>query len=536
MFFKSKSNKKPAFPVLSGRHHAPEVLGDVLVLGLGVSGKATVNYLVSLADSRISSITVLAGESKEDAVAWAAEVKSANCALSDAGKLTFLFDTEDAASVIPAGKEKFDICIASPGISMFCEMYINGNEASKRTISEVEFAWGESALDSKWIAITGTNGKTTTTALVEHILKRAGLRASAVGNIGEACIAQVARDIVEDDALSASDKEELVPYYVVEVSSFQLASIDAFAPDVAVILGIKPDHIEWHKTHEHYVASKMKQLDNLSCAQGGVAVLDATSEEVRVKIRELKKQLYAERGFSYIPIGSGDGIDSDMRQKCGSENAAFVGGQTRLEVAFGRVEHILTSAHDLQLKGAHNLVNALAAASAAVAVGVSDADIDSALCDFKALAHRIEPVGEARNIAFYNDSKATNVDSAICGLSAFGGQRVAILLGGHDKMTSLDELVEACRDNASLVVCFGEAGKRFFDAMSPLEADPSITVMQAGNLKDAFDLAVNTIPALDEQCNIVLLSPACSSYDEFTCFEERGDYFRKLVQDLAQDT
>ena len=202
---------------VSGKKHAPASIGDVLVLGLGKSGSIAARYCLGLLGSRVASVTVYAGASNEKARVQAAEFSQAGAQV--------LFDTEEV-------RGSFDLCIVSPGISEFSDFYLAAKAASREIISEVEFAWRESAADSVWVAITGTNGKTTTTALCAHILNECGFGASAVGNIGDTCLEAVAQGETQ--------------VYVAEVSSYQLASTVLFAPDAAVLLNITPDHVKWH--------------------------------------------------------------------------------------------------------------------------------------------------------------------------------------------------------------------------------------------------------------------------------------------------
>lgn len=525
-------------PLLPDRKHAFDKLGRVLVLGLGVSGRAVVDYLVPTLGARTESLTVLGGRANEDVVAWARSLEAAHAE----GGLSIVFDDESVADHLPFGADAFDLCIASPGISAFSDFYRAAEDASRAVISEVEFAWCESAKDATWVAVTGTNGKTTTTALIEHVLIEAGLEAKAVGNIGDACITQVAYDNEH-----ASGKRRC---YVAETSSYQLASVDAFAPDVAVVLGITPDHVKWHRTHEHYVASKYKLLSNLSRAPHGVAVLDATNDEVRAKVREMRRMDEATRGYAYIPIGTAAGIEGDMRSACGAANAAFV-AQGRLCVACGDAEHRLCAASELRILGEHNQTNALAAAAAAVAVGVPDEEVARALTTFAPLEHRIEPAGCVRGVEYYNDSKATNVDATLQALKAFVPRRPIVMLGGDDKGTDLTDLAESCRMHAKAVVCYGAAGPRFYEALSSLwgqsdsqGADDIITNKCSKNsldfisapviLEQTFVQAFDRASSLAEEGDVVLLSPACASFDEFSCFEERGDRFKRLVAQLGK--
>ncbi len=572
--------------LVEGRKYARADLGHVLVLGLGVSGKAVVDYAAPLVGGRVCSITVLGGHANEDVSKWA---DAARAKFPSSG-LRILFDEEDAASALPEGVEQFDVCVASPGISMFSDFYQNAAKASEVVISEVEFAWCESAEDSVWVAVTGTNGKTTTTSLVEHLLRHAGLPAKAVGNIGDACITQVARDNSAESSHSPSEAPcptaasacenrgaSLIPrfswpaeagcgaseglerpgahsaevavgqgaseglceaaasaiqavsknYYVVECSSYQLASIDRFAPNVAVVLGITPDHIKWHRTHEHYAESKFKLLSHLADAPGAVAVLDATNDEVRAKIREIK--VLEQRGFEYIPIGTKDGVGGDMREACGAENAAFVTAHGSLVVAFRDLDVTVSEPGELKILGRHNQLNALASAAAALACGADARMVREGLSSFAPLEHRIEPSGIVRGVGYYNDSKATNVDATLQALKAFLPKKPIVMLGGEDKGTDLAQLVDACRKHAKAVICFGRAGERFYGEMRVL-ADDGIGVL----LVESFDAAFAAATDAAEEGDIVLLSPACASFDEFSCFEERGEHFKDLVRRLGR--
>ena len=551
--------------LIEGRKHAPESLGRVLVLGLGKSGRAAAGYLAPLLGGRVQELCVMAGAAGEDACAFAEGLRTLGARVE--------FDSEQVEGA-------FDLCIASPGISQFSAFYESAAAASAEIVSEVEFAWRESAQDARWVAVTGTNGKTTTVALAAHVLRAAGLAAKAVGNIGDTCL----------EAVAAGD----VQVYVAEVSSYQLASTALFAPDVAVILNVTPDHLSWHQGFEAYAAAKLRVLANLPAVPGSVAVLDATDDVVRRTVRALRAQTPAERGFSYVPVGTAAGLAGDMRTACGSDNAAFLGEDGTLRVAWGGREHDLVRACDLQIKGEHNVANALCAASAALALGVDARTVSHALAGFAPLEHRLEPCGCVAGVRCVNDSKATNVDATLKALAAFDDVRPVVLLGGRDKGTDLAPLVQAARCHAKAVVCFGEAAWRFASAFQPTQsadaaaafgsavlpaggpadaaavcgtpsspskpssraearvlglsgesgapqtasltdvdrrpAETDLLVLRAGHLEDALDAALSVASAGD----VVLLSPACASFDEFGSFEERGRAFKALVDARAQ--
>ena len=478
----------------TAKKHAPVNLGAVLVLGLGKSGKAVASYCAELLGSRVTELVVAAGERNEASEAAAAQYEAQGAKV--------LFDTHEFG-------QKFNVCVASPGISENSDFYQAAKAASDEVISEVEFAWRESAADSTWVAITGTNGKTTTTSLTAHILQTCGMRAAAVGNIGDTCLEAVASGKVD--------------CYVAEVSSYQLASTRNFTPDVAVLLNITPDHLKWHGSFEAYAEAKFKVYAN--CGPGCTVVMDATNDVVRVQVKMVKAILAAEQGFDYIPMGTCRGLNESMREdECGSAAAAFLGNGV-LTVDFKGVKHFLCNASELQIKGEHNASNALAAASAAIALGCDDAKIVEGLKSFAPLEHRIEPCGTVQGVRCYNDSKATNVDATLKALAAFGEERPIVLLGGCDKGTDLAELVAGAEEHCKAVVCFGAAGARFLAAFEGAK----LPVYSATNLEAALDEALLHAEAGD----IVTLSPACSSFDEFSCFEERGEVFKKLVADRA---
>ena len=503
---------------IPGTKCAPAHLGDVLVLGLGVSGKSAARYCAALVGTRVDRLFVAAGARNDDSEAFLKSIEGPNVS----------WDFGDAA--LEGFTDRFDVCIASPGIPFYHELYVAGQALSNELISEVEFSWRESAADSVWVAITGTNGKTTTTSCAAHILKEAGLAAAAVGNIGDVCL----------DAVQSGE----VDVFVAEVSSYQLYSTRLFAPDVAVMLNITPDHLHWHRTLEAYRDAKFQLLDNMTkrgcqpAVDGAtigkvgaptcpVAVLDAVNDVVRARVRAYRTMTLAERGFSYIPLGTKAGFQGDMRVACGSDNSAFIDETGVFHIAYQGVEHCAGTVADLQIKGAHNASNALAAAAVAVALGVSDADIARALASFAPLEHRIEPCGTLAGVVCYNDSKATNVDATIKAVESFPGQRVIVLLGGDDKDTELADLVDAVHAHTAATVLFGASRSRFAQAFAQAAdgAPAGFAVYEADHMEDALDCALEKAQPGD----VVLLSPACASFDEFRSFEHRGRAFKQMV-------
>ncbi len=472
-------------------------LGRVLVLGLGRSGKAAALYLQGLLGTRVESLAVAAGKFSADAQAWAeGNLRS---------EVLVLFDHETIEG-------DYDLCVASPGISEFSDFYRSAQAASGEIISEVELAWRESPQRLKWVAVTGTNGKTTTTALCAHLLQTSELKALAVGNIGNTAI----------EALAAH-----ADVLVAEVSSYQLASTRDFAPDVAVVLNITPDHLHWHQSLEAYEAAKWKVLDKLSTRPHAYAVLDAVNDAVRRKLKQLKALDAQTRGFGLFALGTCDGITGNMSKNCSNpvSSAGYLAEDGMLTLVLEGKEHKLLSEDELAIRGRHNVENALAAAAAALILGVSDEALRRGLASFEPLEHRIEPCGSVGGVACYNDSKATNVDATLVALTAFGLTKPIVLLGGRDKDTDLNELVSACETSCQAVVCFGESRERFLQAFQ----GAAIPVLKADHMADALDTGLSIAKPGD----VVLLSPACASFDEFKDFEERGRIFKKLVAEKA---
>lgn len=480
----------------SSKKYAPQNLGKVLVLGLGKTGQAVSSYCARLLGSRVEALTIAAGSRNESAENFIKTLPK---------EVTVLFDTYSF-------EDEYDLCIASPGISQFSEFYQDAQKHAAEIISEVELAWRESDKESEWVAITGTNGKTTTTALTAHLLSACGKKAQAVGNIGDTCLEAVLSGEVE--------------CFVAEVSSYQLASTVRFAPQVAVLLNITPDHIKWHKSFEAYCEAKKKVYEN--CGEDSTIILDATNDIVRSYVRELREKFKDSNPLSVIPLGIKDGITTSMIDRCGAACAAYC-NEGKLIVQRGKDKAELLDSTELQIKGEHNVLNALAASAAALALipGQKRPELVKALASFKPLEHRIEPCGTINGIRCYNDSKATNVDATLKALAAFGDEKPFVLLGGDDKGTDLAELVAAANKHTLGVVCFGAAGPRFYEVFK----DAEIPVLSANHLEDALKVALDNV----EPGGIIILSPACASFDEFSCFEERGEVFKQLVAEISRE-
>ena len=447
----------------------------VLVLGLGKSGAFVARYCADRGDE----VTLYGG--------LASQPGEQGADLASRG-VKVVYGTEDVQGA-------YDLCVTSPGISEFSDFFRAAQAHSAEVISEPEFAWRESP--ERWIAITGTNGKTTTTTFTRDLLRAAGMPATAVGNIGYLCC----------EAVTKRSEGE---WFVAELSSFQLAVSRRLHPQVAVLLNVTPDHIAWHKTLDNYAAAKEKVFANLTPSD--LAVVATGDDWCRSIAGRLE-----DRGLRVCRLS----LAGDPDTPC----AAFV-REGRLTVRLDGKEHTLCKADDLQIKGIHNVENALAAATAALEVGAADAGVEAGLRAFAPLEHRIELCGELGGVRFVDDSKATNTDAVEKALTAFAPGSVVLLLGGHDKGTDLDSLAQAAARDCAAAVCYGDAGPRMASALRACASDPT-RVHEAPHMAEALDLACD----LAQPGQTVLLSPACSSFDEFSGFEERGRVFKQLVAD-----
>lgn len=453
---------------------------SLLVLGQGKTGLDVVRWGVAHLGSRVGSVTVYGGASSEP--------NAATRELEDAG-VTFVFGTEEVAG-------RFDVCVASPGISEFSDFFASARAASAQIMGEPEFAYRLSP--ERWIAITGTNGKTTTTSLTDHLLRSSGVPSVAVGNIGEPPTAEV-------DARAEGS------WFVAELSSYQVATTFELHPRVAVLLNITPDHLSWHRTHEAYALAKIRLFQNMG--PDDLIVIDAEDAGIAEFSEHIERP-----GRRIARVAFDD---------AGSADAAFVRDGV-LTVRLAGVETQLISVDELEIPGHHNTINALCAAMAALAAGASVDGVVAGLRTFKPLEHRVEPCGVVSGVRYVNDSKATNTDAVEKALSAFPDEDVILLLGGRDKGTPLEAFMETVVSSVRAVVCFGEARERLMGAVEDADNGAEVDIASAENLRDAVDVA----RSLAHTGDVVLLSPACSSFDEFSGYEERGRAFKAYVAEL----
>ena len=381
-----------------------------------------------------------------------------------------------------------DLIIPSPGVPADDPLLMKARSKGITIWSEIELAYR--FMEGELIGITGSNGKTTTTTLVHHILIAGGKNALLAGNVGTQLIAHV-------------EQMKAGTVSVVELSSFQLELTDKFRPNIAVFLNLTPDHLDRHKTMDAYTAAKARIFAKQT--ELDAAVLNA-DDAPTVALAPKKPQLF---WFS---------------RKKAVDQGACVRGEELLIVHRGKEEFVMNVA-DIPLPGAHNVENVLAAAMAARLAEVDAATIGQAVKDFAGVEHRLEFVADVRGVRYYNDSKATNVDATLKALGAFPG-RILIILGGKDKGSDYTVLQTPLREKAILALLIGAAAGKIESQIAG-----SVAIERAGTLQQAVETASQAAKPGD----IVLLAPACASFDQFQSYEHRGRVFKELVQGLARD-
>ncbi len=437
----------------------------VLILGLSKSGISAAKYLSSKgADCYITEFKPLQDKDIETVKAL-----------------------ETAGIKVETGKHSDEfindsyIAITSPGIPPKSEIFIRLKEKNIPVIGEVELAYLEAT--APFIAITGTNGKTTTTYLASHILS-SEFNAPVCGNIGV-------------PPTSLLDKNP--DYFVCEVSSFQLATAPAFRPQIACFLTFTPDHIDWHGGLDKYFEAKISLFKDEK--QPFCAVFSGADETI----------------YNFSKTYSGEKF---IYAKELEKNCCYIKNNA---IYFKRIkEEEIIKLNEIPLVGEHNWQNTMCAIVIAKLTGISNENIRERIMSFKAVEHRIEYVADINGKAFYNDSKATNPEASFVAVKSFEGKNLTLIAGGRDKNTDLTEFcTQYINKYVSTVILIGEATQRFKDNM---EKNGFHNIILANSLQEAIDISLT----LDTQ--VVLLSPACASYDMFNSYEHRGEVFKDYVK------
>ncbi|GGA65671.1 UDP-N-acetylmuramoylalanine--D-glutamate ligase [Edaphobacter acidisoli] len=444
----------------------------VLVVGLGKSGLSAAMFLrklgarVTVSDTR--SATALAKETP---------------ALLDAGIMV------EAGGHGLLTFRRQDLIVVSPGVPMDTPEVKQSLDYGMKVIGELELA--SCFLKGRIVAITGSNGKTTTTTLVGKIFADAGGPTQVGGNIGVPVI-----ELVENSTPETTN--------VLEVSSFQLETIEEFHPHIAVVLNITPDHLDRHGSFEAYAAAKARITERQEADD--FLVLNGEDKATQMVAAKTRAQVFWFSGRRPIKQG------------------AFVHGDSILFIPreSAKAEPVMPVS-EIHLKGSHNVENVLAAVCAARLAGIPAEKIRASVASFKAVEHRLEFVRTVNGIEFYNDSKATNVDAAMKALASFP-KGIHLILGGKDKDSDYTTMSDMLRERVKAVYSIGSAAEKIERQLQGV-----VKMVSAGTLQAAVNEAAKAATAGE----VVLLSPACSSFDQFDNYEHRGRMFRQFVNDLA---
>lgn len=444
-----------------------------------------------------TKIVILGAGESGVGTALLAKQKGYDVFVSDASAIKPVFQAELEANAIPFESGTHDVerilaadeVMKSPGIPEKSELVKQIRAKGIPVISEIEFGYRYKG-DSKIVAITGSNGKTTTTSLLYHICKVAEQDVAIVGNIGFSFARQVA---VDPKAL-----------YVIEVSSFQLDDIHSFRPDIAILLNITEDHLDrYNYQFENYIKSKFRIIENQTEKDCFIYCID---DEVIVKQLELLTT-----HTNLLPFS--------MKQEL-KKGSYIKNEQMMLKI---QEERVTMSIYDFALKGKHNAYNTMAASIAATTLGIRKEKIREAVSNFHSLEHRMEFVATVKGVDFINDSKATNVNSTWYALESMQKPTV-LILGGVDKGNDYELVADLVKEKVKAIICMGTDNSKLMEFFKS-KVDQIIEV-------DSAKKAVNASFKLAEKGDVVLLSPACASFDLFKNYEDRGHQFKESVKEL----
>ena len=446
----------------------------VLIVGMGNSGKAAAEAMISIG----AAVSVQDSKTEDN---------------MDPQLLTFLRENDVTCylGAVPDDMSDFDMVIVSPGVPLELGFIKEAKAAGVEIIGELEVAYRNG--NGNYVAITGTNGKTTTTTLVGEIYKASGRKTYVVGNIGVAVISK---------ALTAEEDSWLVT----ECSSFQLESIREFKPQVSAILNLTPDHLDRHKTMENYGKAKAQIFANQG--EGQYCVMNYDDKECYRLADECKAKV--------VPFSRKEELDF----------GAFVkNGHIVIKDENGK-SITVCGTEELKIPGTHNLENALAACAIAYFGGIDADVIADVLKTFSGVEHRIEFCGEVNGVRFVNDSKGTNPDAAIKAIEAMK-ENIILIAGGYDKDSSFDEFVAAFEGRVKALMLLGKTATKIKEAAEKAG-------FTASTILEDMDACVNEAYRIAKPGDVVLLSPACASWDMYTSYEKRGEHFKTCVKELER--
>lgn len=446
----------------------------VLVVGMGKSGIGAVQALLKL-----------------QAIVYVQDAKPIE--EMDGQLIAFLEEKIEKMyfAQVPSDEETFDIIVLSPGVSPTTDFVEKAKEKGAEIIGELEIAYRVG--HGNYVAITGTNGKTTTTTLVGEIFKKSGRKTYVVGNIGVAVISK---------AINASPEDWLIT----ETSSFQLETIKEFKPKISAILNLTPDHMDRHFNMKNYGDAKARVFENQEADDFFIVNFDDKplyqyAENCRAKVIPFSRK-------EELALG------------------AFVLGDSIVVRNLSGETTVICKVSQLQIPGAHNLENALAAVAITYFAGIEPKVIGETLENFLGVEHRMEFCGEIDGVRFINDSKGTNPDASIKAIEAINGN-IILIAGGYDKGSTYEEFIKAFDGKVKTLILLGKTAPKIKETAEKMGFLP---IVLAKDMEECVRVAFSASTSGDT----VLLSPACASWDMYSCFEQRGEHFKNCVVRLGQ--
>jgi UDP-N-acetylmuramoylalanine--D-glutamate ligase len=459
----------------------------------------------------MKKIVILGGGESGVGAALLAKAKGFEVFLSDKGMLSDKYKETLSQNNIPFEEGEHteakileaNEVIKSPGIPDKVELIKKLHSLRIPVISEIEFA--SRYTKAKIIAITGSNGKTTTTLLTYHILKNAGLNIGLAGNIGESFAKQVIEDTFD--------------YFVLELSSFQLDNCFNFKADVAILLNITPDHLDrYNYEFQNYIESKFRVLQNMKAADDFIYY-----QESEALMSELSKR--TDLTVNRLPVSIVAPLPPEGELKSDAKTGGLQGGNLQddtLHIQYQQQSFDFPISA-LPIKGSHNAINAMCAILVCKSLGLDNEQITNGLKSFQSVEHRLEPCGEIKGVKYINDSKATNVDSVFYALGSYNAP-IILIMGGVDKGNDYRQIEQLVEQKVKALICMGTDNSKlveFFGKKVPM----IFTV-------DSMQKAVQLSSDLGTEGDVVLLSPACASFDLFKNYEDRGRQFKAAVAGL----
>jgi len=443
----------------------------ITVIGLGESGEAA-----ALLGARLgANIFMSDGGSTPDILDRKKRLISQRITIEIGGHTDKIYDAE--------------LWVLSPGIPQDASMVLTAKEKNIPVVSEIEF--GSWFTQAPILALTGSNGKTTSVHLLSEMCNTEKISPALSGNVGTAFSEVILKDL-KDNPINR--------VHILEISSFQMEHIVHFKPFISIFLNITPDHLDRYPGMDDYIQAKMNMIQNQTNKEHIVY-----NDDDPILRKNFEDALPITHGFSIL----------------GKGETQFTMNATKI---YDDAYATLIQLDQLALPGRHNLANALAAATAANILGVPNSRIAQVMSTFGGVKHRLEKVLEINGVTYYNDSKATNVDAVKVALDSFDTS-IHLILGGKDKGGEFSQLLPHAQNKVKEIVAYGQAGEKISTALRD-----AVKLEQVSNLKDAVEICHLNADAGD----IVLLSPGCASFDQFTNFEERGDVFKSIVKELTQ--